>query len=81
MASQGYTQLTDETTRVVPNTDGLTDAQALALQQQWGKNEIPEEKEPLWKLFGMQVPCERGARPSCGRRGAAPREGDGAARG
>lgn len=54
MASQGYTQLTDETTRVVPNTDGLTDAQALALQQQWGKNEIPEEKEPLWKLFGMQ---------------------------
>ena len=39
---------------LVPNTVGLTTAEAAAAQAKWGKNEIPEEKEPLWKLFAMQ---------------------------
>jgi len=34
--------------------DGLTGAQAEALMKKWGRNEIPEEKEPLWKLFLSQ---------------------------
>lgn len=28
-------------------THGLTTEQALAQQKKWGKNEIPEEKEPV----------------------------------
>ena len=32
----------------------LSDPALAALRAQWGKNEIPEEKEPLWKLFFMQ---------------------------
>ena len=35
-------------------TKGLTTEQALAQQAKWGKNEIPEEKEPLWRMFAMQ---------------------------
>ena len=35
-------------------TKGLTSAQAAAQQAKWGRNEIPEEKEPLWRMFAMQ---------------------------
>ena len=34
--------------------EGLTTAQAEAQEKIWGKNEIPEEKEPLWRMFAMQ---------------------------
>ena len=30
---------------------GLTTEQAKANQEKYGLNEIPEEKEPLWKMF------------------------------
>jgi H+-transporting ATPase len=33
---------------------GLSSAQAAAQIEKWGKNEIPEEKEPLWRMFAMQ---------------------------
>lgn len=39
---------------LVPNTKGHTTASAAAAQAKWGKNEIPEDKEPLWRLFAMQ---------------------------
>ena len=35
-------------------TLGLTTAEAMEQLKVWGKNEIPEEKEPLWRLFAMQ---------------------------
>jgi magnesium-transporting ATPase (P-type) len=35
-------------------TKGLTSAQAAAQLEKWGRNEIPEEKEPLWRMFAMQ---------------------------
>ena len=34
--------------------EGLTSAQAEEQCRRWGKNEIPEEKEPLWRMFAMQ---------------------------
>lgn len=34
-------------------TKGLTSAQAAAQQAKWGRNEIPEEKEPLWRMFAI----------------------------
>jgi len=37
-----------------PNLDGHTDESAAAAMLKWGKNEIPEEKEPLWKMFFSQ---------------------------
>ena len=37
-----------------PTTLGLTTAEAMEQLKVWGKNEIPEEKEPLWRLFAMQ---------------------------
>merc|ERR1719258_494494 len=33
---------------------GLSSEQAKQQEKIWGKNEIPEEKEPLWKMFLMQ---------------------------
>ena len=33
---------------------GLTSAQAADQLAKWGRNEIPEEKEPLWRMFVMQ---------------------------
>ena len=39
---------------IVPNGKGHTTASAEAAMLKWGKNEIPEEKEPLWKMFVMQ---------------------------
>merc|ERR1719258_592572 len=33
---------------------GLSSEQAKQQMKKWGKNEIPEEKEPLWKMFAMQ---------------------------
>ena len=39
---------------IVPSSKGHTTASAAAMMKKWGKNEIPEEKEPLWKMFAMQ---------------------------
>ena len=51
--AQRYDTLQDEV-EVVPSSKGLTTAEAAAAQVKWGKNEIPEDKEPLWKMFAMQ---------------------------
>lgn len=50
---QHYVTL-QEDMEVVPTSKGLTSAEAKAAMEKWGKNEIPEEKEPLWKMFLMQ---------------------------
>ena len=47
-----YTKVVDEP--LVPNLNGWTTAEAEAQRAIWGKNEIPEEKEPLWRMFLMQ---------------------------
>ena len=40
---------------IVPSSKGHTTASAEAMMmKKWGKNEIPEEKEPLWRMFAMQ---------------------------
>ena len=52
MAARYETLQEDEV--IVPNGKGHTTASAAAQQIKWGKNEIPEEKEPLWKMFLMQ---------------------------
>jgi len=51
MADNGYSALKEE---IVYSSEGHTTAQAAEAMKKWGKNEIPEEKEPLWKLFAMQ---------------------------
>ena len=51
--AQRYDTLQDEV-EVVPSSKGHTTAEAMAAMEKWGKNEIPEEKEPLWKMFLMQ---------------------------
>ena len=52
MAARYETLHEDEV--IVPSSKGHTTASAEAMLQKWGKNEIPEEKEPLWKMFAMQ---------------------------
>ena len=52
MAARYETLQEDEV--IVPSSKGHTTASAEAMLQKWGKNEIPEEKEPLWKMFAMQ---------------------------
>ena len=52
MAARYETLQEDEV--IVPSSKGHTDASAAAMMKKWGKNEIPEEKEPLWKMFAMQ---------------------------
>ena len=52
MAARYETLQEDEV--IVPSGKGHTDASAAAAMEKWGKNEIPEEKEPLWKMFVMQ---------------------------
>ena len=42
----GYAKLEDEPALVISGK-GLTTAEAAAAQAKWGKNEIPEEKEPV----------------------------------
>ena len=39
---------------LIPSSKGLTTAEAQAQTIKWGRNEIPEEKEPLWRMFAMQ---------------------------
>ena len=39
---------------MTPSSVGHTTASAAAAQLKWGKNEIPEDKEPLWRMFAMQ---------------------------
>jgi len=43
-----------EDQEMVPSGKGHTTASAAAAMKKWGKNEIPEEKEPLWRMFAMQ---------------------------
>ena len=38
-------------------THGLTTEQALAQQKKWGKNEIPEEKEPVSVIILVLSRC------------------------
>ena len=45
MAARYETLQEDEV--IVPSGKGHTDASAAAAMEKWGKNEIPEEKEPL----------------------------------
>ena len=52
MAARYETLQEDEV--IVPSSKGHTTASAAAMMKKWGKNEIPEEKEPLWKMFAMQ---------------------------
>ena len=52
MAARYETLQEDEV--IVPSSKGHTTASAEAMMKKWGKNEIPEEKEPLWKMFAMQ---------------------------
>jgi hypothetical protein len=52
MAARYETLQEDEV--IVPSSKGHTTASAEAMLKKWGKNEIPEEKEPLWKMFAMQ---------------------------
>jgi H+-transporting ATPase len=52
MAARYETLEEDEV--IVPSGKGHTTASAAAAMVKWGKNEIPEEKEPLWKMFVMQ---------------------------
>jgi len=49
-----YEKLVEEKAAPVMSSKGLTTDEAMELQKIWGKNEIPEEKEPLWKMFAMQ---------------------------
>lgn len=42
----GYAELKDDD-EMPMSSAGLTSAQAAAQMQKWGKNEIPEEKEPV----------------------------------
>jgi len=49
-----YKELEEENVEELFGHGGLTSAQAAAQQKKWGKNEIPEEKEPLWRMFAMQ---------------------------
>ena len=70
MAARYETLQEDEV--IVPSGKGHTDASAAAAMEKWGKNEIPEEKEPLrrhcrapervWRLVGPNIPPA--ARPS-----------------
>lgn len=54
-AERRYAKLDEaEPVAVVPSTAGHTTESAAAATAKWGRNEIPEEKEPLWKMFAMQ---------------------------
>jgi len=52
-AAKRYEALGDDQ-ELIPNAEGWTTAQAKAMEEKWGLNEIPEEKEPLWRMFAMQ---------------------------
>ena len=70
----GYAQMTDEPEYT---SAGWTTAQAEAQMKKWGKNEIPEEKEPVSaacsdvSMFGPRLSPPRKPAPS--RRVARPR--------
>ena len=49
-----YKPLNEPAGELVISSAGHTTASAAAAQAKWGKNEIPEEKEPLWRMFAMQ---------------------------
>jgi len=49
-----YKPLQEGLEELVISDEGLTSAEAAARLEKYGKNEIPEEKEPLWRMFAMQ---------------------------
>merc|ERR1719478_255425 len=53
-ASLRYIKLEEPKAEPTYSNKGLTAAEAAAATIKWGKNEIPEEKEPLWRMFAMQ---------------------------
>lgn len=65
LAMVKYVELTDEELAVVDFDNvhdylpGLTETEASDRLVKFGRNEIPEEKEPLWKMFAMQVRSPR----------------------
>jgi hypothetical protein len=68
MAGNGYQKMEDE---LEYSTAGWTSAQAEAQQKKWGKNEIPEEKEPVSAhILCLEpprcLPCCALPKPACG---------------
>jgi len=49
-----YKPLQEGLEELVISDEGLTSAEAAARLEKYGRNEIPEEKEPLWRMFAMQ---------------------------
>ena len=49
--STPYEPLKEEAAEPVYSSKGHTAAEAAAAQLKWGKNEIPEEKEPVREAF------------------------------
>lgn len=49
--STPYQPLQEDEAEPVYSSKGLTSAEAAAAMEKWGKNEIPEEKEPVRKMF------------------------------
>lgn len=47
-----YEKLAEEV--ITPSSAGLTSAEAAAQLEKFGRNEVLEEKEPLWRMFAMQ---------------------------
>ena len=84
MAEHYITLQEDEV--IVPSSKGHTTASAEAMMKKWGKNEIPEEKEPVWRMLSVSLlgsvrlltpeahprRSERGASRPDGTTGAAP---------
>ena len=56
MAGNGAYQKMDDEMEFT--SAGLTTAQAEAQQKKWGKNEIPEEKEPVSAAISMFGPSQ-----------------------
>jgi H+-transporting ATPase len=54
MADPSFARLEDEKPIPVPTNRGYSSTEAAEMLKKWGKNEIPEEKVPLWYLFGSQ---------------------------
>ena len=72
MASAGYTKLEEAEDHM--SSAGLTTAQAEAATKKWGKNEIPEEKEPVREL-GYAPNLHTTRRVSCPPPARAPADG------
>ena len=53
----GYQPLREEAAEPVYSSKGHTSREAAAAQEKWGKNEIPEEKEPVREKRSVSNPC------------------------